>query len=115
MSDTVVPAQLHRVCCTRPDGSWAWTPRAAHWELYVVLYNTTDPWPSHKWTGGRRAHIVPTVAERDAALAELGYERLPGADWEWQETETPDHHGHQPRVSFLGTVNVRPIQAGEQL
>ncbi|MEU3683717.1 DUF6303 family protein [Streptomyces sp. NPDC030592] len=104
-------AQLHRRCCdykyngAQPSGNVS----KASWELYLVVYNTTAPWPSHQWAVSRRHH-VPTIAARNAALAELGYAPAPGAVWEWQETETPDGHGHPSEPAFLGTIDIVPLE-----
>lgn len=114
---TVTYAQLHRLCC---DSAVSGKPRGvtsrARWELYIVVYNTTEPWPRHHWPVSRRHHL-PTHAERTEALARLGYAPAPGAEWEWQETETPDYHGHPSEPAFLGTIRIVPLEqapAGEQ-
>ncbi|MEV4035318.1 DUF6303 family protein [Streptomyces umbrinus] len=52
------------------------------WRLYVVLLNTTDPWPEF---GFDRALPVPTFTERTEALSVLGFEPVPGAAWTWTE------------------------------
>lgn len=52
------------------------------WRLYVVLLNTTDPWPEHSFG---RALPVPTFTERTEALSVLGFEPDPGAGWTWTE------------------------------
>ncbi|MFE7278074.1 DUF6303 family protein [Streptomyces sp. NPDC057623] len=57
------------------------------WRLYVVLLNTTDPWPEFSFD---RAAPVPTFTERVNALSVLGFEPVPGAGWQWTEdTEIP--------------------------
>lgn len=52
------------------------------WRLYVVLLNTTDAWPEF---GFDRGAPVPTFTERVNALSVLGFEPVPGAEWEWTE------------------------------
>ncbi|WP_328439320.1 DUF6303 family protein [Streptomyces sp. NBC_00444] len=105
----VVRAQIHRLCCDSHPGKLTGSTNRARWELYLVVYNTTDEWPAYKWPTSRR-HQVPTIGERTAALAELGYAPAPDAEWEWQESETPDYHGHPSAVSFLGTVSIVPLE-----
>ncbi|MFI0812750.1 DUF6303 family protein [Streptomyces echinatus] len=56
--------------------------RAGRWRLYVVLLNTTQRWPEHSFN---RTHPVPTFTERAEALSVLGFEPVPGAEWEWTE------------------------------
>jgi len=109
----IVRAQIRRVCCGIPaSGTSLKANRAlAHWELYLVVYNTTEEWPAHKWPAARR-HQVPTPAERTQALAELGYAPAPGAEWQWQETESTDH-GHAMEVSFLGSISIVPLDQAQ--
>ncbi|MGI5196534.1 DUF6303 family protein [Streptomyces sp. CA-288835] len=102
-------AQIRRVCCDWKTGVETGSTRRAYWELYVVVYGTTDPWPSYAWPVSRR-HSIPTMEERRQALASLGFQPTPGAEWEWQESETPDHHGHPSATSFLGTISIVPLE-----
>lgn len=102
-------AQLRRVCCDYKTGVPSGSTNRAHWELYVVLYNTTDAWPAHQWPVSRR-HQPPTVTERADALEKLGYTPAPEAEWTWQETETPTYHGHPWAVSFFGTIDIVPLE-----
>lgn len=105
----VQKAQIHRLCCdSSPDKRIGSTSRA-RWELYLVVYNSTAPWPRHQWPASPR-HQVPTPDERTAALSKLGYAPAPGAVWEWQETETPGYHGHPSSVGFLGTLDIVPLE-----
>ncbi|WP_405838394.1 DUF6303 family protein [Streptomyces platensis] len=77
------------------------------WFVYVVLYGETE-WPEHDWG---RSSPVPTLAERERALAALGYEVPEGAIWEWQEyTETPDDPASAVRL--LAAVTVRKSGGG---
>jgi hypothetical protein len=101
-------AQLRRVCCDYRCGVPVGSTNRAHWELYLVVYNSADSWPSHQWPVARR-HQVPTIAERNDALARLGYALAPYAEWDWQESETPDYHGHPSTLSFLGTISIVPL------
>lgn len=109
----IVRAQIRRVCCSIPaSGTSLKANRAlAHWELYLVVYNSTDAWPDYKWPASRR-HQVPTLAERTQALAGLGYAPAPGAEWEWQETESPAH-GHPVEISFLGSIRIVPLDQAQ--
>jgi hypothetical protein len=52
------------------------------WRLYVVLLNTTDPWPERDF---ERSAPVPTFTERADALSALGFEPVPGTEWTWTE------------------------------
>ncbi|MGW1354350.1 DUF6303 family protein [Streptomyces sp. NPDC002409] len=57
------------------------------WVLYVLLPDVPMlEWPKHEFG---RVLPVPTLEERAAALAGLGYAALDGAGWEWRET--PPH------------------------
>ncbi|MGF1342842.1 DUF6303 family protein [Streptomyces flavovirens] len=53
------------------------------WELYVLTDAPSLEWPEYEF---RRVAPVPTLEERAAALAALGYEVVDGAEWEWLET-----------------------------
>ncbi|WP_330349625.1 DUF6303 family protein [Streptomyces sp. NBC_00582] len=105
----IVRAGLRRVCCDsspdRPRGN----VNGAHWELYLVVYNTTDPWPAHKWPASRR-HQIPTIAERRKVLADFGYAPALNAEWEWQEDETSAHHGHAITVCVFATLDILPLE-----
>ncbi|MGW1529256.1 DUF6303 family protein [Streptomyces sp. NPDC001588] len=60
--------------------------REGQGRLYVVLLNTGDPWPKYCF-----GPTVPTLTERPEALSVLGFEPVPGAEWEWTEdSETLD-------------------------
>ncbi|MGW2325702.1 DUF6303 family protein [Streptomyces sp. NPDC001700] len=73
------------------------------WSLYVVLLNTFEVWPEHDFG---RAAPVPTFTERAAALTALGYEPVPGAEWEWCETtDIPDDLSSPVRL--IASVRVR--------
>lgn len=105
---TAVSAGLRRVCCDlTPDKRVGNTSRA-HWELYLVVYNTTDAWPAHAWPVSRR-HQIPTTAERTQALANLGYAPVPGTEWLWQEGETPDFHGHPVAPYVFAAIDIVPL------
>ncbi|MFE9379845.1 DUF6303 family protein [Streptomyces sp. NPDC006855] len=53
------------------------------WKLFVLTGYEPGEWPVH---GFHRAEPVPTVPERVAALAALGYEVRGGAEWKWDAT-----------------------------
>ncbi|CAM5545125.1 DUF6303 family protein [Streptomyces griseomycini] len=76
------------------------------WRLYVVLYGEPD-WPTVRW---ERTGPVPTVAERRAALAALGYEVAPGAAWSWTEDSRDPNNDSTP-VLLIAAVTVRPREA----
>ncbi|MEV7613959.1 DUF6303 family protein [Streptomyces sp. NPDC089799] len=78
----------------------------AGWHLFVVLMGETR-WPSYDWPVGSP---IPTQAERDQALADLGYEVEPGADWSWVEGE-PDECW-DTSVLLMATAAVRPNGSG---
>ncbi|MEU6535813.1 DUF6303 family protein [Streptomyces sp. NPDC047000] len=73
------------------------------WRLYVVLYGEPR-WPEFRWEG---TGPVPTVAERRAALAVLGYETTPGAGWSWCE-DSRDPDDITTPVLLIAAVTVRP-------
>ncbi|MER5481875.1 DUF6303 family protein [Streptomyces sp. NPDC002812] len=77
------------------------------WEVYVVTDSPAPKdWPCHDFA---RTSPIPTLAERTAALAVLGYEVADGAQWEWHELPSDD----TDPVRFLGDVDVRLIPSGE--
>ncbi|CAM5675570.1 hypothetical protein SCALM49S_06132 [Streptomyces californicus] len=53
------------------------------WKLFVLTGYEPREWPVH---GFNRAEPVPTVPERVAALAALGYAARDGAEWKWDAT-----------------------------
>ncbi|MFJ9818751.1 DUF6303 family protein [Streptomyces sp. NPDC101151] len=73
------------------------------WRLYVVLLNTTAPWPEH---GFDRAVPVPTFTERAEALSVLGFEPVPDAEWEWTEYSA-DPDDPASAVTLLAAIRVR--------
>jgi len=72
------------------------------WRLYVVLYGESE-WPTFRW---ERTGPVPTVAERRAALAGLGYEVAPDAEWAWTE-DSRDPGDDSTPVLLIAAVDVR--------
>jgi hypothetical protein len=74
---------------------------AGHWRLYVALMNTTERWPDYRFT-----RTVPTFTDRTDALSVLGFEPVPGAEWEWTEdSETPDNPASP--VVLIAAIRVR--------
>ncbi|MCZ4125289.1 DUF6303 family protein [Streptomyces sp. H39-S7] len=71
------------------------------WRLYIV--DGTPDWPTFRW---ERSGPVPTVAERRAVLADLGYEMVPGADWSWIE-DSRDPDDDSTPVLLIAAVAVR--------
>ncbi|MEU5978818.1 DUF6303 family protein [Streptomyces sp. NPDC047315] len=72
------------------------------WELYIAGPGRVDDWPVADFD---RAAPVPTIAERAAALAALGYELPPGGAWRWDE----DQMTATEQVELSARVDVRPI------
>ncbi|WP_432155975.1 DUF6303 family protein [Streptomyces sp. bgisy153] len=70
------------------------------WRLYVVVYGEPE-WPTFRW---ERSGPVPTVAERRAALAVLGYEVAPGAWWGWTEDSQDPDDDSTPAVLIAHTT-----------
>ncbi|MEU3000769.1 DUF6303 family protein [Streptomyces sp. NPDC006995] len=56
------------------------------WKLFVLTGYEPREWPVH---GFHRAEPVPTVPERAAVLAALGYAARDGAEWKWDATPAP--------------------------
>ncbi|MFE2556642.1 DUF6303 family protein [Streptomyces sp. NPDC059352] len=107
-----VRVNVTRRCCDYPQDARKGNTQRAHWELYVVLLGSSDPWPAFQWPVSRR-NVIPTLDERVRALASLGYRLAPGAQWEWQESETPAYHGHPSAVVMLGGTRAVPTAKGE--
>ncbi|WUS05083.1 DUF6303 family protein [Streptomyces sp. NBC_01261] len=79
--------------------------REGRWRLYVVLLNTAERWPEHAFSS-RQGPKVPTLTARSQALSVLGFEPLPGAEWEWSEdSETPDDPASP--VILIAAIRVR--------
>ncbi|MFD3572399.1 DUF6303 family protein [Streptomyces sp. NPDC058644] len=74
---------------------------AGRWRLYVVLLNTTDPWPEHTFGSS-----VPTFTDRTQALSGLGFEPVPGVEWNWTEDSTEPGDPASP-VCLIAAVRVR--------
>ncbi|WP_107428628.1 DUF6303 family protein [Streptomyces kebangsaanensis] len=107
----ITQAGLHRLCCDYKEGGPTSSTSKACWELYLVVFNSSDPWPAYTWPVSRR-HQVPTVAERTEALAALGYAPAPDSEWEWQESDTPPYHGHPTAVSLIAGISIVPLEGG---
>ncbi|MWA11207.1 DUF6303 family protein [Streptomyces sp. BA2] len=75
---------------------------AGRWRLYVVLLNTTDPWPEH--TFGLAP--IPTFTDRTQALSGLGFEPVPGGEWSWSEYSETFGDPASP-VGLIAEVRVR--------
>lgn len=76
------------------------------WELYIVTEGHADDWPTHCFD---RTSPIPTLGERTAALAALGYVAADGAVWEWTEMTDGDTDG----VDLLASFDIRQVAAGE--
>ncbi|NEA11174.1 hypothetical protein G3I27_23890 [Streptomyces sp. SID10692] len=69
------------------------------WKLVVLTGYEPLEWPAYDF--GRIAPL-PSVAERVAVLAALGFTAREGAAWEWDVTATP-------RRIVYAKVPVRPV------
>ncbi|QKW50957.1 DUF6303 family protein [Streptomyces buecherae] len=78
---------------------------AGEWRLVVTFPGRCSQWPEYRW---QPTHEVPTIAARKQALAELGYDVLPGAQWEWDE-DSDDPDDPTSRVWLLAGIAVRPV------
>ncbi|MFD0209728.1 DUF6303 family protein [Streptomyces hirsutus] len=74
------------------------------WNLYVCA----GQWLTHTFGG---ALPVPTLPERAAALAALGFEPVPGAEWSWSE-DTEDVRDAASAVLLITAIAVRPLAGG---
>ncbi|KQX32213.1 hypothetical protein ASD97_37400 [Streptomyces sp. Root63] len=71
------------------------------WKLYVLTGYEPREWPVHSFD---RVTPVPTVPERVAALAALGYAVRGGIEWKWDATPAP-------RRRLFARISVRPLTA----
>ncbi|GGR96598.1 hypothetical protein Snoj_59180 [Streptomyces nojiriensis] len=106
MSKQIFGAQMSLRCCgtTAPE-----LTAGPCWQLYVAMTGLVSEWPTYTWPASTE---IPTVRQRRDALTELGYGLAEDAEWEWEECTGPDYHPHPVRVLLLGTVKVRPLEAG---
>ncbi|MCX5159978.1 DUF6303 family protein [Streptomyces sp. NBC_00264] len=70
------------------------------WELYILTDAPSLEWPEYEF---HRVVPVPTPEERAAALADLGYAVVDGAEWEWRET-----HPTPAAYHLVASIPVRP-------
>ncbi|MFJ2098185.1 DUF6303 family protein [Streptomyces anulatus] len=56
------------------------------WKLFVLTGYEPQDWPVRNFN---RVEPVPSVPERVAALAALGYTVRDGAEWKWDATAGP--------------------------
>jgi hypothetical protein len=84
-------------------------PTDGRWRLFVVLSNAAGlPWPEFVWSA---CSPVPSPAQRRDALARLGYEPVPGVEWQWQEADpAPDSVAV---VKLIASLDVH-LTGGEQ-
>jgi hypothetical protein len=74
------------------------------WRLYVVLLNVpVSTWPEFSFD---RGEPVPTFTERVDALSVLGFEPVPGAEWEWTE-DSRDPDDPASAVVLIAAAQVR--------
>ncbi|MEU3143890.1 DUF6303 family protein [Streptomyces sp. NPDC006999] len=74
------------------------------WRLYVCA----GQWPTHTFG---KALPVPTLTERSAALAALGFEPVPGAEWSWAE-DAENWRDAGSAVLLITAITVRPLPGG---
>ncbi|MEU0130786.1 DUF6303 family protein [Streptomyces sp. NPDC006289] len=55
---------------------------------------------------------VPSIEERSAALASLGFTLADGAEWEWSEDTSPAYHPHPVHVALMAAAKVQPVPGG---
>ncbi|WP_406147279.1 DUF6303 family protein [Streptomyces sp. NBC_01012] len=77
------------------------------WHLFVPLMNASV-WPAHDWA---RSAPAPTVAERERALNDLGYESAPGHHWIWTE-DSEIYDDPTSSVRLIATVLIAPRVLG---
>ncbi|KJY33323.1 hypothetical protein VR46_33685 [Streptomyces sp. NRRL S-444] len=71
--------------------------------MYVATASPSPrDWPEHPFA---RTSPVPTLAERTAALAVLGYQVEDGQRWEWNELDDDD----TGPVRLVASIKVRQI------
>lgn len=76
------------------------------WRLYLVVWGAAQSrWPEFKWAPDEP---IPTPQERSRALADLGYEVVPGYEWEWCEGDPAPDSTDTP-VQLIASVAVSPI------
>ncbi|KUJ37761.1 hypothetical protein ACZ90_69560 [Streptomyces albus subsp. albus] len=75
--------------------------RTGHWRLYVVLPNRIEVWPAYLF--GR---AIPTFTDRTDALSVLGFEPVPGAEWEWTE-DSEIHDDPTSAAVLIAAIRVR--------
>lgn len=90
-------ALLHKPFGTRP------------WQMFVPSDGVpAADWPEYDWPAD---HPVPTPSARLAALAELGYRPVPGAEWEWSEGAPEAIPTREvTSVKVLAAVTVEPVE-----
>ncbi|MFH9368221.1 DUF6303 family protein [Streptomyces anulatus] len=69
------------------------------WKLFVLTGYEPRDWLAYSFN---RAEPVPTVPERVAVLAALGYEARGGAEWKWDATTGT-------RRRMFAKIPVRPV------
>ncbi|MFC9245102.1 DUF6303 family protein [Streptomyces sp. NPDC057136] len=106
MSGGVMRAWLGLRCC----GTHAPQRTAGPcWQLYVVMTGSVRDWPVHTWSTSTE---VPSIDERKAALASLGFVLVNGIEWEWTEDTGPEYHPHPARVSLSAGAEVQRLDGG---
>ncbi|MFD0380143.1 DUF6303 family protein [Streptomyces sp. NPDC127112] len=106
MNKQIFRAQLSLRCC---GAGLPEVTVGSCWQVYVARTGLVCEWPAFTWPASAE---IPTIAERSAALADLGFALAEDAEWEWMEITSPEYHPHPVRVLFLGSVKVRQLDGG---
>lgn len=103
MSGRLLRARLGLRCCgtTAPQRT-----TGPCWQLYVAVAGPVRDWPVHTWPTSAE---VPSIENRETALASLGFVLVDGTEWEWAEDTGPEYHPHPVRVSLSAGAEVQPL------
>ncbi|MFC9243290.1 DUF6303 family protein [Streptomyces sp. NPDC057136] len=106
MNGRTLRARLGLRCCgtTAPQRT-----TGPCWQMFVAMTGRVSDWPVHTWPTSTE---IPSINEREAALASLGFVLVDGAEWEWTEDTGPEYHPHPVRVSLIAAAEVRPSDGG---
>ncbi|MDT0265565.1 DUF6303 family protein [Streptomyces sp. DSM 44915] len=83
---------------------------APFWNLTVaVCPGRVSEWPSHAWPADTE---IPSLADREHALAALGFTITRGEEWRWTEDVCTYHGDQLTHVTLLAAVTVQPLGGG---
>lgn len=81
------------------------------WVLFVTTQGSAQDWPDFCWPEDRIE--APTIAERNRALAKLGFAYAEcHRVWSWEE-DSPDVVGEDAPVQLIAVACVRPATLQE--